>query len=67
MSQAELLQKNAELLEKLGIEIVPFGPQTMAIQAFPMILAKADPVDFIRDLMDLLADKNPGCGSGPAA
>jgi DNA mismatch repair protein MutL len=57
-AQAELLQKNAELLEKLGIEIVPFGPKTMAIQAFPMILAKTDPVDFIRDLMDLLADKN---------
>ena len=57
-SQAELLQKNAELLAKLGIEIVPFGPQTMAIQAFPVILAKADPVDFIRDLLDLLADKN---------
>jgi len=57
-SQAELLQKSVELLEKLGIEIVPFGPKTMAIQAFPMILSKADPVDFIRDLMDLLADKN---------
>lgn len=57
-AQAELLRTNTELLEKLGIELMPFGPQTMAIQAFPMILAKADPVDFIRDLMDLLADKN---------
>jgi len=56
--QAELLQTNAELIEKLGIEIVPFGPQTMAIQAFPTLLAKAEPLDFVRDLIDLLKDKN---------
>jgi DNA mismatch repair protein MutL len=30
----------------------------MAIQAFPVLLAKANPIDFIHDLMDLLTDKN---------
>ena len=44
----------AELLEQLGIELVPFGPKTMAVQAFPTMLAKADPLDFIQDLIDLL-------------
>ena len=57
-AQAELLRTNAELIEKLGIELAPFGPQTMAIQAFPTLLAKAEPLDFVRDLIDLLKDKN---------
>jgi len=53
-AEAALLEENAELLEKLGIELVPFGPRTMAVQAFPMLLAKAEPVEFVRDLLDLL-------------
>jgi DNA mismatch repair protein MutL len=53
-AQAALLEENAELIEKLGVELVPFGPRTMAIQAFPSLLAKADPLDFIQDLIDLL-------------
>ncbi len=40
-SQAELLENNSELIEKLGIEIVPFAPRTMAIQAFPTIACKS--------------------------
>jgi DNA mismatch repair protein MutL len=56
-AQNEVLRTNAELIEKLGIELVPFGPKIMAIQAFPTLLAKAAPVDFVRDLLDLLADK----------
>jgi DNA mismatch repair protein MutL len=59
-AQANILQKNAGLLEKLGIEIVPFAPRTMAIQSFPVILAKADPLDFIQDLIDLLESKTAG-------
>jgi len=59
-AQANILKKNAELLEKLGIELVPFAPKTMAIQSFPLILAKADPLDFIQDLIDLLESKTVG-------
>ena len=57
---ADVLQANTELLERLGIELTPFGPKTMAIQAFPTMLAKAEPVDFVRDLIDLLTDKAIG-------
>jgi len=57
-SGADALKTNAELLEKLGIELVPFGPKTMAIQAFPTLLAKADPLDFVQDLTDLLDRKD---------
>jgi len=56
-TQLDVLNSNVELTEKLGIEIVPFGPKTMAIQAFPTILSRAIPVDFVRDFIDLLIDK----------
>lgn len=53
-AQAEMLEANALLIEKLGIEMAPFGPKTMAIQAFPVLLANAEPLDLVRDLVDLL-------------
>jgi DNA mismatch repair protein MutL len=56
-AQAELLKTNAELIDKLGIEIVPFGPKTVAVQAFPTLLSGAAPADFVQDLVDLLADR----------
>jgi DNA mismatch repair protein MutL len=58
--QADALKTNAEVLEKLGIEIAPFGPRTYAIQAFPTLLAKAAPLDFVQDLIDLFTDKGLG-------
>jgi DNA mismatch repair protein MutL len=60
VSGAEALKSNAELIEKLGIELVPFGPKTMAIQAFPTLLTKVPPLDFVQDLMDLLDRKDTG-------
>jgi DNA mismatch repair protein MutL len=59
-AQADAIGTNEELLEKLGIEITPFGPKTYAIQAFPTLLAKAEPLDFVQDLIDLLTDKGLG-------
>jgi DNA mismatch repair protein MutL len=59
-TQADVLKANAKLLEKLGIELAPFGPKTYAIQAFPALLAKAAPLDFVQDLIDLLTDKGLG-------
>jgi DNA mismatch repair protein MutL len=56
-SQVQTLNAKAELIEKLGIELAPFGPKTMAIQAFPTILAKLSPLDFVQDLIDILSEK----------
>ncbi|HIJ67750.1 MAG TPA: hypothetical protein HPP51_05640, partial [Planctomycetes bacterium] len=56
-AQADAIKENAELIEKLGIELEPFGPKTMAIQAFPVILQKASPLEFVRDMLDMLSDK----------
>jgi DNA mismatch repair protein MutL len=50
---SRLINKNTEIVEKLGIEIVPFGPKTYAVQAFPSILSNISPADFMQDLMDL--------------
>ncbi|MHC4457383.1 MAG: DNA mismatch repair endonuclease MutL [Planctomycetota bacterium] len=56
-AQQEAIKTHAELIEKLGIELAPFGPHTCAIQAFPTMLAKVSPLDFIQDLLDLLTEK----------
>ncbi|MBN2595067.1 MAG: DNA mismatch repair endonuclease MutL, partial [Sedimentisphaerales bacterium] len=58
VSGAEALKANVELTDKLGIELVPFGPRTMAVQAFPSLLSNVQPVDFIQDLIDLLEHKD---------
>jgi DNA mismatch repair protein MutL len=60
VSGAEALKANAGLMDKLGIELVPFGPRTMAVQAFPSLLSGVQPVDFIQDLIDLLESKDAG-------
>jgi len=57
-SEAEAISNNSELIEKLGIELIDFGPRTMAIQAFAVMLTKASPVEFLRDLVGLLTDKS---------
>jgi DNA mismatch repair protein MutL len=36
-TQAETIKNNVELLKKLGIELIPFGPRTMAVQSFQPI------------------------------
>jgi DNA mismatch repair protein MutL len=59
-TQLDVLESNAGLIEKLGIELVGFGPKTVAIQSFPVLLARAEPADFIRDLIDILSEKCPG-------
>src|SRR5439155_23343800 len=35
-----------------GIEVAPFGPDTVAIHAFPTFLSKLDPAEFITDLLE---------------
>jgi DNA mismatch repair protein MutL len=55
--QAVALRENAELIERLGIELEPFGPQTVAIQAFPVVLEAVPTLQFVRELLDMLAER----------
>jgi DNA mismatch repair protein MutL len=56
-AQIQAMEQNNDLIAKLGIALEPFGPKTIAIQAFPSLLAKVSPVEFVQDLLDLLTDK----------
>jgi DNA mismatch repair protein MutL len=58
--QTQMLEHNKDLLTKLGIALEPFGPRTMAIQAFPTLLGRVPPQEFVQDLLDLFTDKRLG-------
>jgi len=51
-AQVELLEQVRPLLARLGIEVEPFGPGTVAIQAFPTFLERLDPTVFIAELLE---------------
>lgn len=56
-AQAALLETQADLLARLGIEVTPFGSDAIAVQSFPALLKDADVVGFMRDLLDYLASQ----------
>lgn len=55
-AQSEVLENNKELLARLGIELEPFGPGIWAVQGFPGLLNKVNPIEFLIDLLDILCD-----------
>lgn len=50
--QIALLEQIQPLLNRLGIEAVPFGPDSVAVQAFPTFLDRLDPAEFVRELLE---------------
>ncbi|AQQ09021.1 DNA mismatch repair protein MutL [Sedimentisphaera cyanobacteriorum] len=59
----EILEASIELLEKLGIHIEPFGPETWAVQSFPTLLRKASPAEFMAEFVERLSDTQIKPGS----
>jgi DNA mismatch repair protein MutL len=57
-AEADLLSVNKALLGSLGIEVAPFGPDTVAIQQFPTLLAErgSGGVEFLREVLDKLGE-----------
>jgi len=57
-AEADALHRHAELLTRLGIEVVPFGPASFALQQFPAMLAQrgVPPGEFLREILDRLAE-----------
>ncbi len=45
------VEAHEEALERLGIEVAPLGPRAVGVQAFPSLLAKADPEGTLRDFL----------------
>jgi DNA mismatch repair protein MutL len=57
-AEAAVLEDNADLLGRLGMELAPFGPGSWAVQQFPTLLEsrRVEPAAFVRELLDRLAD-----------
>jgi len=57
-AEADLLAGAGELLGTLGIAVEPFGPNSVAIQQFPTMLAErgVEAADFLRGVVDTLGD-----------
>ena len=62
-AQRGLLAEHAGLLERLGIEVSDFGPETVAVQRFPSFLDRQAPAEFLADMLDHLAGEDPGLDS----
>lgn len=60
----EPLETHAATLARLGLELSPAGPQSVAVHAFPSLLdaRRFDAESFVRDLLDLLSE--PGVRPG---
>ena len=61
--EAAAVLENAELLKKIGIVVAPFGGDTVVVMAYPAMLAKHNPAEMLRSLMDSLMTE----GSQPAS
>ncbi|HQL72601.1 MAG: DNA mismatch repair protein MutL [Planctomycetes bacterium ADurb.Bin126] len=57
--EASLLQQCGELLGRLGVETAPFGPDTVAVQQFPLLLIQRGLgiAPFLRELLDRLGEE----------
>jgi DNA mismatch repair protein MutL len=50
--QIDLLEQIQQLLERLGIEASPAGPDSVAVHAFPSFLSRLDPGEFVGELLE---------------
>ncbi|MFV2066972.1 MAG: DNA mismatch repair endonuclease MutL, partial [Pirellulales bacterium] len=62
-SEAAAILEHRELLGKLGVEVEPFGGETILVSAYPAMLANLQPAEVIRNV----ADQILGSGKPPDA
>ncbi|NOT01420.1 MAG: DNA mismatch repair endonuclease MutL [Phycisphaerales bacterium] len=53
-AQLALIERAAALLQRVGLEMAPFGKDSLAIHSVPSVLRDTDAVGFVRDLLDKL-------------
>ncbi len=56
--QIAVIEEHEETLKRLGFEISPYGPGTLAIHAAPTLLTEERMADFARDMLDRMADQS---------
>lgn len=60
-TEAAAVLEQSELLSQLGVEVEPFGGETVLVSSYPAMLANWSPADVLRDLVErlLTAGKQP--------
>ena len=46
--------EHAELLAQLGVEVQPFGGETVLVSSYPAMLANLSPAEVLRELVEKL-------------
>ncbi|MFN0007761.1 MAG: DNA mismatch repair endonuclease MutL [Planctomycetota bacterium] len=59
-AEVELLAAHADSLERIGIEIEPFGPRSVAVRGLPARLAKPRAEAIVRDTITVLESARTG-------
>ena len=55
-AQRQAVDRHTVALARLGIELEPFGPRSVAVQAFPVLLSDVNIKTFVSDLLDRLVE-----------
>jgi DNA mismatch repair protein MutL len=55
---AEWVERNLPILQKMGIGIETFGPNTFKIDSLPAFLKTSDPINFMQQVIDDLKDSS---------
>jgi DNA mismatch repair protein MutL len=58
--EARGVERNQETLLRLGLEVEPFGGNTVAVKALPALLVGADPARLLLEVVDRLAERRGG-------
>ena len=58
LDQVAQIESHADTWAKLGFELSPYGPSTIAAHAIPSLLKPERVRDFLRDALDRLADRD---------
>ena len=54
--QTRAVERHKDVLDRLGIEIERFGPNAVAVQTFPVLLASLEVETFVSDMLDKLVE-----------
>ncbi|MEL7498573.1 MAG: DNA mismatch repair endonuclease MutL [Planctomycetota bacterium] len=55
-AEAGLILEHAELLSRIGVDVEPFGGDTVLITAYPAMLANHNPAEMLRGIIDQLVN-----------
>lgn len=52
----DVLKENHDVLDKLGMVLEPFGPDSYLIRCVPIVLSEADPTDSLMEILNVLSE-----------